>query len=58
MDSWAGHQRQNIVVIGETAQRYRIKAPLCGEVSLAGRDRQVLFGEGTTLVPKKSVTFP
>lgn len=56
-DSWAGRAQQDIVVIGETAQRYRIAAPPGAEVRLAGRDGRVLFGLGYCLVPKTAVTF-
>ncbi len=47
---------QAVLVVNETSDFYRIQAPAGGEVRLC-RDRQVLFGVGTSLVPKAAITF-
>lgn len=44
-----------VVVVGETAQRYRIRADEV-DVKLAGRNRWLRVG-GTALVPKTAVRF-
>lgn len=57
-DTWAGHVRQPVLVIAETAHRYRIKAPPGAEVKIGkARHKQILFGEGWALVPKYAVVF-
>lgn len=53
-DGWAGRQWQRVLIVGETAKRYRVRAPEVGAVRLAGRNRWI-SGEMTALVPKGSV---
>lgn len=54
MDGWEGRTEQPILVVGETPQRYRIKA--VARTKLAGRCRWIYTGE-TALVPKHAVRF-
>jgi hypothetical protein len=55
LNSWGGLFQQDVLVVGETPQRYRIQA-IDKDVRLAGRSRYLRPGE-TTLVPKHAVTF-
>lgn len=58
-DTLGGRVRQPVIVVAETAQRYRIQAPPGAEVHVGkSRNRQVLFGDGWVLVPKYAVVFP
>lgn len=52
IDSWAGRQRVNVTIIGETAKKYRVR--LRQRASLPGRRRLLDVGE-VTLVPKDVV---
>ena len=54
LDGWAGRSESRVLVIGETAKRYRIQA--ITRTKLAGRYRYIDAGQ-TTLVPKHAVSF-
>lgn len=55
-DSFAGSDKQPVLVVGETPQRYRIKADNGGKaVKLAGRSRWI-NGIQEALVPKSAVS--
>lgn len=56
LQSWAGFTKQEIVVVGETAKRYRITTASKKPVRLAGRLRYLQPGE-VALVPKTAVTW-
>lgn len=54
-DDWAGRRRDPVVVVGETPQRYRIRAAAGRCQRLAGRAGSIA-GDETALVPKRAVT--
>lgn len=54
LNSWAGLHSEPVIVIAETAKRYRIRVEQ--RTKIAGRDRWLNVGE-TALVPKHSVRF-
>lgn len=56
MDGWSGRTSFEVVVVGETSKRFRIKTIDSKAVRLAGRNRWLLPG-ATALVPKRSVEF-
>lgn len=53
INSWAGHSKHEVEIVGETPKRYRVK--LLSDCPLAGRNRQGKAGE-VVLVPKYAVT--
>ena len=52
LDGWAGVRARQVEIVGETPQRYRIRA--IERTKLAGRQRWINPGE-TALVPKYAV---
>lgn len=54
LGGWSGRTEAAVVVVDETAKRYRIKA--IDRTKLAGRDRWIEAGQ-TALVPKRAVRF-
>lgn len=52
LDGWAGARARQVEIVGETPQRYRIRA--IERTKLAGRSRWINPGE-TALVPKYAV---
>lgn len=56
LTGWFGHTADDVLVVGETPHRYRVKAPPGKRVKLAGRDRW-LEGEIVKNVPKHAVSF-
>jgi hypothetical protein len=54
MEGWHGITSHEVLVVGETSQRYRVQA--LTETRLAGRHRWLKPGE-TALVPKHAVTL-
>ena len=52
LDGWGGRSMRSVHVIGETAERYRIRA--IDYTRLAGRGRFLMAGENA-LVPKSAV---
>lgn len=53
LDGWAGWSKQRVLIVGETATKYRIKAITI--TRLAGRQRSLDPGK-TALVPKSAIT--
>jgi hypothetical protein len=56
LDGWAGRSADQVVVVGETPKRYRIRTAGDKAVRLAGRNRYLSPGE-TVLVPKAAISF-
>lgn len=57
LESYAGHSKSLVIVIGETRTRYRIITPIgTARVRLAGMCRYLTPGK-TALVPKRAVSF-
>lgn len=54
LSGWGGRSEQQVLVVGETPKRYRIKATR--RTKLAGRSRWIGTGD-TALVPKHAVRF-
>lgn len=54
-NDWAGYAEIPVFVVGETPERYRIRADRT--IRLAGRARSLLVGQ-TALVPRMAVRFP
>lgn len=54
IDGWFGRRDYEVVVVGETRKKYRIRAT--ADMRLPGRDRWLFYGE-ITLVPKDAVRF-
>lgn len=55
LDGWAGRTKQPVMVMGNTATKYRITPDGVEEVQLAGAGRKLVTGE-SELVPKTAVT--
>ena len=56
LDGWCGRTKQDVIVVGETPKRYRIRPAGDRSVRLAGRSRSLRPGD-TALVPKRAITF-
>lgn len=59
-EGWGGRQQQPCIVVGETPQRYRVRARPGEYLRLPrGRHQSVLqvHAPGTYLVPKRAITF-
>jgi len=54
LGGWAGRTEQEVVIVGETPQRYRIRSIDGKTVRLAGRCRSIQ-GDATALVPKRAI---
>jgi hypothetical protein len=54
---WGVINWQPVIVVEETAQKYRIRATAGVPVRIRGR-RNWLVGDATALVPKSQVRFP
>lgn len=55
LDGWMGGLKQEIVIVGETGKKYKIRSKGDIKVCLAGRGRYLNPGD-TVLVPKYAVT--
>ncbi len=59
IDSWAGHSKELVIVVGETERRYRIACPDgVARIRLAGGCYRYLVPGETALVPKTAISFP
>lgn len=54
LQSWAGVHAEDVLIVGETSKKYRVRAPEGKRVRLAGR-RRFISGELTALVPKQAI---
>lgn len=57
LSGWHGVTWTSVLIVGETPQRFRIKAPEGQRVKLAGRNRWI-EGDITALVPKHAIREP
>lgn len=56
LDGWMGRLSQDVLVVGETPKRFRIRPVGSDPVRLPGRNRYLYPGD-TALVPKYAVRF-